>query len=72
MTTIKRVKKTQKIRVLSGDVCFYTTADQIRKGVGDSYAFNAATQKALDSLEFTSVQGISGVWEGAAVQLNLI
>ena len=72
MTTIKRVKKTQQVRVVSGVVSFYTTAGRIRKGVGDSYTFNAASQKALDSLEFTGVQGISGIWEGVPVQIDLI
>ena len=76
---IKRFKPSQKFRVIVGDACFYATARQIRSGVGDFTKCNAATQKALDSLEFyrsgTGVEsactGHAGTWEGLNVQLNL-
>lgn len=78
--SIKRFKQTQRFRVIVGDACFYSTAKQIRNGVGDLNRCNAATQKALDALEFTrsgrgaaefAAVGISGTWEGLQVQLNV-
>lgn len=79
-TIIKRVKQTQKFRVIVGVACFYATAKQIRANVGDFARCNAAVQKALDSLEFTRsgegtaeqcASGIAGVWEGLDVQLTM-
>lgn len=74
--TINRFKQSQKFRVIVGDACFYATAKQIRNGVGDFYKCNAATQKALDALEFSRVEehwvvGICGSWEGLQIQLNV-
>lgn len=76
---IKRFKQTQRFRICIGAVSFYATAKQIRNGVGDFTKCNAATQKALDSLEYTrscggvlsSTVGQSGTWEGMNVQLNI-
>ena len=77
---IKRFKPSQKFRVVVGDACFYATAKQIRWGVGDFTKCNAATQKALDALEYTRsgtgaadqcAVGLAGTWEGLQVQLNL-
>lgn len=78
--TIKRFKQTQRFRICVGDVSFYATAKQIRNGVGDFTKCNAATQKALDALEFTRsgkgvadqcAVGLAGTWEGLGVQLNV-
>jgi len=77
--TVKRFKATQKFRVIVGPACFYATAKQIRNGVGDFAQCNAATQKALDSLEFTrscggvlsNTVGQAGILEGLHVQLNV-
>jgi chitodextrinase len=78
--TIKRFKQNQRFRVNVGSVSFYATAKQIRYGVGDFVQCNAATQKALDALEYTRgghgaaegcAVGIGGTWEGMQVQLNL-
>lgn len=82
--TIKRFKQSQRFRVIVGDTvyaaCFYATAKQIRSGVGDFVKCNAATQKALDSLEFMRsgegvaeqcATGLAGTWEGVPVQLTL-
>jgi hypothetical protein len=76
---IKRFKQTQRFRVIVGAACFYATAKQIRSGVGDFVKCNAATQKALESLEFTRsgkgidqcAVGLAGTWEDIAVQLNV-
>jgi hypothetical protein len=76
---IKRFKQTQKFRIINGNACFYATAKQIRNGVGQFISFNAATQKALDALEYTrsgtgfadsSTSGIGGTWEGMQIQLD--
>jgi hypothetical protein len=77
---IKRFKQAQRFRVIVGAACFYATAKQIRNGVGDFGACNAATQKALDALEYQRsgsgiadqcTMGLAGTWEGLQVQLNL-
>ena len=77
--TIKRFKPSQKFRVIVGPACFYATVRQIRNGVGDFVNCNAATQKALDALEFqrsgndilACSTGLAGTWEGLQVQLTL-
>lgn len=76
---IKRFKQSQRFRLCIGEVSFYATAKEIRNGVGDYVKCNAATQKALDSLEFTRSQGgimmhtvgQAGTWEGMQVQINI-
>ena len=77
---IKRFKQSQRFRVIVGTACFYATASQIRTGVGDFVNCNAATQKALDALEFQRsgtgaadqcAVGLGGTWEGLQVQLNV-
>jgi hypothetical protein len=78
---IKRFKQTQKFRVIIDRVSFFATARQIRWGVGGLSICNAATQKALDALEYTRsgdgiadqcATGIAGTWEGMNVQLDMI
>jgi hypothetical protein len=80
MITIKRFPITQKLRVVCGEVHLFTTVGKVRNGLGDSYKFNAATQKAVDALEFTRAgsdiaaqcaTGIGGIWEGLQVQIDL-
>jgi hypothetical protein len=76
----KRFPVSKRFRVIVGTACFYATAKQIRWGVGDFAACNAAVQKALDTLEFMrggsgaadrAAVGIAGTWEGLSVQLNV-
>ena len=78
--TIKRFKQTQRFRIVLGSACFYATTKQVRNGVGDFMTCNAATQKALESLEFSRsgdgvadqcASGIGGTWEGLSVQLTM-
>ncbi|CAB4130103.1 hypothetical protein UFOVP116_271 [uncultured Caudovirales phage] len=77
---VKRLPSAHHIRIVSGHVHLYTTVGKVRNGLGDSYAFNAATQKAVDALEYirTTAQvrplpkGISGAWENIPVQVDLI
>ena len=77
---MNRFKQNQRFRVIVDSACFYATAREIRAGVGDFMQCNAATQKALDALEYTRsgeglaeqcAMGIAGTWEGLSVQLNV-
>lgn len=77
---VKRFKQSQKFRIVSGQVCFYATAKQIRNGIGQFITFNAATQKALDALEYTRsgggaadqcAVGLAGTWEGMQIQIDI-
>jgi hypothetical protein len=76
---IKRIASTQKLRIVCGDVSLYTTVGKVRCGLGESHKFNAATQKAVDALEFMrsgvgaaskSMCGLVGNWEGMRIQLD--
>lgn len=75
-----RFNQTQKFRIIISNISFYSTAGDIRRGVGDTAKPNAAIQKCLDALEFQrsgsgvadqSASGLSGTWEGFNVQLDL-
>ena len=50
---IKRLKQSQKMRIVISGIGIYTTAKQIRWGLFGFTNQNAAAQKALDALEFT-------------------
>lgn len=73
---IIRFKQSQKFRVIVGPASVYTTAKQIRYGIGDQAECNAAVQKALDALEFSrntiGESGIKGTWEGLQIQLDMM
>ena len=69
-----------KFRVIVGPVSWYTTAKQIREGVGDLLQCNCALIEALMALEHTrsglgpaeeATSGISGHWRGLNVQLDI-
>ena len=70
------MKDSQKLRVVMDRVHFYTTAKQIRYGVGDDYSCNSAVQKCLLVLETmrgngNTPVGLSGIWDGHQVQLDI-
>ncbi len=78
---INRFETTQKFRVIISDISFYTTASDIRRGIGDTAKPNAAVQKCLDALEFIRsgtgaaeqcARGLAGNWEGFNVQLDIV
>jgi len=79
---IKRLKQSQKLRVIISGVGIWTTAKQIRNGIGCFTNQIAATQKALDALEFTRsgpkwrlnryATGLGGTWEGLQVQIDIL
>ena len=69
-----------KLRVIMGPASWFTTAKQIRDGVGDLLQCNCALIEALIALERTrsgtgaadqSTVGIAGQWHGLNVQLNI-
>jgi hypothetical protein len=77
---MKRFKQSQKFRIIVGSACFYATAKQIRNGLGDFAQCNAATQKALEALEYQRsgkgiadqcATGLAGTLEGLSVQINV-
>lgn len=73
-------KPNTKFRVVSGNVSFYTTAKQIRDGVGGFLSFNLAAMEVLQSFErYRSGDGVeacstglAGTWQGVQIQLDLI
>jgi hypothetical protein len=77
-----KLKQNTKIRVIqsAGDVSFYTTAKQIREGVGCFSTFNIAVAEALESLENLrtgkkkDIQplGLLGNWAGHILQLDIV
>ena len=78
---IKRLKQSQKMRIIIEGVGIWTTAKQIRGGIGCFTQQVAAAQKALDALEFTRsgtgsadrcATGLCGTWEGLQVQIDII
>ena len=75
---MKKIKQNAKIRIVSGDISFYTTAKQIRENVGSSSYFNEACLSALKALEKTQVKkeqnpiGILGNWINYQIQLDLV
>ena len=81
MSRIKRLKQSQKLRIIIDRIGIYTTAKQIRYGQFGFVSQNAAAQKALDSLEFMrsgsgaadqAAVGLVGTWEGHQVQLDIL
>jgi hypothetical protein len=81
MTKIKRLKQSQKLRIIIDKIGIYTTAKQIRWGLFGFTTQNAAAQKALDALEFQrsgsgvadgATIGLCGTWEGHQVQLDIL
>lgn len=80
---IKRLKQSQKMRIIISGIGVYTTAKQIRWGLFGFTNQNAAAQKALDALEFARsgngvyfadkcATGLCGTWEGLQVQIDIL
>ena len=73
---MKRLKQSQKLRVIINGVAIYTTAKQIRYGLFGFTSQNAAAQKALDALEYqrltVAAVGLAGTWEGLQVQVDMV
>lgn len=78
---IKRLKQSQKLRIIIGGIGIYTTARQIRWGLFGFVSQNAAAQEALAALENTRsgagaadqcATGLCGTWQGHQVQLDML
>ena len=77
---MKRLKQSQKLRVILNGVAVYTTAKQVRGCLFGFTSHNAAAQKALDALEFSrscggvlaNTVGQAGTWEGLQVQIDMV
>jgi hypothetical protein len=75
---MKKLKKSTKIKVVTGDVSFYTTVKQIREDFGTSMHFTAAVNAALDALENSrsiadiAPIGIGGIWINFPLQLDIV
>ena len=72
-----KLKKSTKIRVITGEVSFFTTVNQIREGVGSNFYYNSGVQAALQSLEESTSKlakpsGIASTWIGFAIQLDIV
>jgi len=79
MRKIRRFRKGQYFRVVIDGIHFFTTAAQIRRGVGDEYTTNSSIQKALDILEVNrstygteTSTGLAGRWDDHMVQLDIM
>jgi hypothetical protein len=73
-----KLKNSTKFRIVTnGDMSFYTTAKQIRDGVGSSMYFNTAVIDALLALENVRKAdvkpiGLLGSWIGYNIQIDII
>lgn len=74
-----KFSKSRQVRVITGQVSFYTTVGQIRDGVGSATFYNRAVQKALNELErmrsgddiTAYATGLSATFDGYAIQINV-
>ena len=72
-----KLKQNTKIKIITGDVSFYTTVKQIRGDFGTSMYFTTAVNAALDSLENQTSKlvkpiGVAGSWIGYHIQLDIV
>jgi hypothetical protein len=72
-----KLKKSTKIRVITGEVSFFTTVNQIREGVGSKHYYNSGVQAALQSLEDSTSKivkpsGIASTWVNYSIQLDIV
>jgi hypothetical protein len=75
MAKLFKFKNSQKLRVIINGVSMYSTAKQVRWGVGDFITVNAAIAAALRALENTkgdqdAACGLCGSWNGFQVQID--
>jgi hypothetical protein len=75
---MKKLKQSTKMKVITGEVSFYTTVKQIRGDFGTSMYFTTAVNAALDALENARTNanlapiGICGNWIGYPIQLDIV
>lgn len=78
---IKRLKQSQRMRIIINGVAIFTTAKQIRAGMFGYITQMEASMQALKTLESTRsgpgvadqcANGLCGTWAGHQVQLDMI
>ena len=75
---MKKLKQNTKMKVITGEVSFYTTVKQIRGDFGTSMYFTTAVNAALDALENARMSsdiapiGVAGSWIGYPIQLDIV
>ena len=73
-----KYKPNTKIKVILADVgaSFYTTAKQIREGVGQSNKFNINVNDLLIGLEYKNrtekINGIGCRYDGVSIQMEIV
>lgn len=72
-----KLRQNTKIRVVTGDISFFTTVKQIREGFSTSMRFTAAVNAALKALENQTTKlvqpiGIGGRWKDFPIQLDIV
>jgi len=72
-----KLNQNTKMKVITGDVSFYTTVKQIRGDFGTSMYFTAAVNSALESLERQTSKlvrpiGVAGTWSNYQIQLDIV
>lgn len=75
--SFKKFAKTQKFRVISGQVSFYAKKSDIDWGIGCFSSFNRAVEAALEALTKSKIDnyacsGICGSWLGHQIQLDAV
>jgi hypothetical protein len=72
-----KLNQNTKMKVVTGDVSFFTTVKQIRGDFGTSMRFTSAVKSALDVLESSRTQlvkpiGVAGTWGNFQIQLDIV
>lgn len=69
----KPFKQTQKIRfIIDGHISIFSTAKNIRNGIGDFSSFNLICQRALHDLEQSGNLGLIGSYGTMKIQIDRI
>ena len=73
----KQFTKPTKLRVIINGVSFYTTAGQVRYGVGSNGSINDCCNSALREIERSKkagdlISGLCGTWHGHQIQMDLL
>ena len=77
MAKVFKFKDSQRFRIIIKGVSVYTTAKQIRWGIGDFISVNDAVASALRALENMKqgqgeAVGLAGSWNEMQVQIDML
>lgn len=75
-----KFKQAQRFLAIVDGISFYTTAKQIRDGVGNRVSINRALREAMRSLQdmrsgtdvTSCASGLGGNYEGYQIQLDMV